>query len=146
MFSPLQTRYKPLSSLCVCVTIKHTILQVNAQSVTEQIQALANPAVQGQHQGSLRLDTAVEALLLESQQGRLQGSFYGCLHSLAIVPAAVDSIAINAVLTELCNLVSTCCRHHYWHHTCCMTHCLPTLSTTSSSIPEDSLSGLIPDV
>lgn len=35
-----------------------------------------------------------------------QGKLYGRLRDLATVPAAQDGVAVNAVLKELCNLVS----------------------------------------
>ena len=81
-------------------------LQLSVQSVSEQLQAaaaLGHPQHQG---GSPKLDTAVSFLLKQSQQGRLQGSFLGRLHSLAVVPVAEDMTAVNSVLQELCNLVS----------------------------------------
>lgn len=40
------------------------------------------------------------------QQESLQGKLYGRLPGLATVPAAEDDVAINAVLKELCNMVS----------------------------------------
>lgn len=40
------------------------------------------------------------------QQQSLQGKLYGRLHGLAAAPAAQDQVAVNAVLKELCNLVS----------------------------------------
>lgn len=51
------------------------------------------------------MDDAVTTLVRKSQQGQLPGSFYGRLHTLAAVPAAQDSMAVNAVLRDLCNLV-----------------------------------------
>ncbi len=52
------------------------------------------------------MDNAVALLLKQSQQGQLQGNFFGRLQSLAVVPAPEDEVAVNAVLRELCSLVS----------------------------------------
>ena len=100
---------------CCWSDVSNLFSQVNVQSLTDQTQAIADAVVQGQQQGSSRLDKAVEALLFDSQQECLQGSFHGRLHSLAVVPAADDSIAVNSVLKELCNLVSTYC-HEVCRH------------------------------
>jgi len=51
------------------------------------------------------MDNDVALLLRQSQQGQLQGTFFGRLHSLAVVPAPEDEVAVNAVLRELCSLV-----------------------------------------
>lgn len=51
------------------------------------------------------MDNAVAVLLKQSQQGQLQGTFFGRLQSLAVVPAPEDEVAVNAVLRELCSLV-----------------------------------------
>ena len=40
------------------------------------------------------------------QQESLQGNLHGRLPGLATIPAAQDEVAVNAVLKELCNLVS----------------------------------------
>ena len=83
-----------------------SLLQLKVQSVQDQIQAIANPALQEHFHGSSKLDSAVVSLLSQSQQSKLQGCFYGRLHSLAVVLAVEDLVAVNAVLKELCNLVS----------------------------------------
>ncbi len=51
------------------------------------------------------MDNAVALLLKQSQQGQLQGTFFGRLQSLAVVPAPEDEVPVNAVLRELCSLV-----------------------------------------
>ena len=49
------------------------------------------------------------------QQESLQGKFHGRLSGLATIPAAQDEVPVNAVLKELCNMVSklvpTCPKH-----------------------------------
>ena len=80
-------------------------VQLGVQSVSELLQAAANPGHLHQA-GSRKLDTAVSFLLKQSQAGQLPGSFLGRLHSLAVVPAAEHLTAVNSVLQELCNLVS----------------------------------------
>ena len=81
-------------------------VQLGVQSVSEQLQAAANPDHLQHQAGSPKLDAAVSFLLKRSQAGQLQGSFLGRLHSLAVVPAAEHLTAVNSVLQELCNLVS----------------------------------------
>ena len=78
-------------------------LQLATQSLSEQLKALASSSEQHQQAGLSKVDQAVSQL---AQQQSLQGSFHGRLRSLAIVPAAQDEAAVNAVLKELCNLVS----------------------------------------
>lgn len=82
------------------------MLQLSVQSLAEQLQSATKPAQLEQQAGSPKMDNAVNALLEQSQRGQLPGTLYGRLHSLATVPAAEDTIAVNAVLTELCNMVS----------------------------------------
>lgn len=78
-------------------------LQVGAQSLSEQVQAAASSSQQHQQPGSSKLDTAVRTLM---QQESLHGKLYGRLPGLATIPAAQDEVAVNAVLKELCNMVS----------------------------------------
>lgn len=79
------------------------LLQLGAQSLSEQVQAAASSSQQQQQAGSSKLDAAVRSLM---QQQSLQGKLHGRLPGLATVPAAQDQAAVNAVLKELCNLVS----------------------------------------
>ncbi len=73
--------------------------------MSEQLQAAANPGRLEHPAGSPKMDNDVALLLRQSQQGQLQGTFFGRLHSLAVVPAPEDEVAVNAVLRELCSLV-----------------------------------------
>ena len=78
-------------------------LQLGAQALSEQVHAAASSSQQHQQPGSSKLDTAVRTLM---QQESLQGKLYSRLPGLATVPAAQDEVAVNAVLKELCNMVS----------------------------------------
>ncbi len=89
-----------------CAVIILDVMQLTVQSMSEQLQAAANPGELGQQAGSPKVDKAVRTLLEQSQQGRLQGTFFGRLQSLAVVPVPEDGAAVDAVLRELCNLVS----------------------------------------
>ena len=73
--------------------------------MSEQLQAAAHPDRVEHPAGSPNMDNAVALLLKQSQQGQLQGTFFGQLQSLAVVPAPEDEVAVNAVLRELCSLV-----------------------------------------
>lgn len=75
------------------------------QSVSEQLQAAVHPDQLEHPAGFSKMDNAVARLLKQSQQGHLQGTFFGRLQSLAVVPAPEDEVAVNAVLRELSNLV-----------------------------------------
>ena len=79
------------------------LLQLGFQSLSEQVQAAASSSQQHQQAGSSKLDAAIRTLM---QQESLQGKLHGRLPGLATVPAAQDEVAVNAVLKELCNLVS----------------------------------------
>ena len=87
----------------------HCLLQLGVQSLSEQIEAVAVSSQQHQQTGASKLDTAVSSLM---QQESLQGRLYGRLPGLATVPAAQDGVAVNAVLKELCNLVSRPVQDH----------------------------------
>ncbi|DBA79041.1 TPA: hypothetical protein ACH3X1_008903 [Trebouxia sp. C0004] len=84
----------------------HMHAQISVQSVSEQLQAAAHPDGREHPPGSHKMDHAVALLLKQSQQGRLQGTFFGRLQSLAVVPASEDEVAVNAVLRELCSLAN----------------------------------------
>jgi len=73
--------------------------------VLEQLQAAVHPDRLEHPAGSPKMDNAVALLLKQSQQSPLQGTFFGRLQSLAVVPAPEDVVAVNAVLRELCSLV-----------------------------------------
>lgn len=75
-------------------------------ALSEELQA-ANDASQPSLQAAWpKMDDAVHALLAQSHSRQLQGRLYGRLQSLATVPAARNAVPVNAVLGELCNLVS----------------------------------------
>ena len=81
-------------------------MQASVHALSEEVQAC-----KGQQQGAPqaawpRMNQAVSHLAAQHRQGQLPGVFYGRLHSLATVPAPADALAVNAVLSELCNLVS----------------------------------------
>ncbi|DBA92979.1 TPA: hypothetical protein ACH3X2_003324 [Trebouxia sp. C0005] len=84
----------------------HMHAQISLQSLSEQLQAAAHPDRLEHPAGSPKLDNAVALLLKQSQQGQLQGTFFGRLQSLAVVSAPEDEVAVNAVLRELCSLAN----------------------------------------
>ena len=92
---PTRRKLKSVSVYCM--------LQLGAQSLSDKVQAVASSSQQHQQAGPSKLDTAVGTLM---QQESLQGRLHGRLAGLATIPAAQDAVAVNAVLKELCNLVS----------------------------------------
>lgn len=84
------------------------LVQASVQALVEELQAAHSEQQGATHS---RGDAAVNALLAHNSNGQLNGVFYGRLHSLATVPAPADAVAVNAVLSELCNLVGSSCMH-----------------------------------
>lgn len=81
-------------------------MQASVHALSKELQACKGQQ-RGLPQAWPRLDEAVSHLAAQHRQGHLPGVFYGRLHSLATVPAPADALAVNAVLSELCNLVSS---------------------------------------
>ena len=81
-------------------------VQASVQALAEELQAAHSERHGSSHSVWPRVDAAVNDLLAQNSSGQLNGVFYGRLHSLATVPAPADALAVNAVLSELCNLVS----------------------------------------
>lgn len=89
------------------------------QALCEDLQA-ASSTQEGAPQAAWpKVDEAVSALLAHSRHSQLHGVFFGRLHSLATVLAPSDAVAVNAVLSELCNLVSvSACKPEQQHVRC----------------------------
>ena len=81
------------------------MLQVNTRALEEQLQACqdANRLQAGR---ASKLDEAVQALHSMSAQGQLAGTLHGRLDSAARVSSHSALMAVNAVLSDMCNLVS----------------------------------------
>ena len=86
-------------------------VQASVQALVEELQAAHSEQQGATHSAWPRVDAAVNALLAHNSNSQLNGVFYGRLHSLATVPAPADAVAVNAVLSELCNLVGSSCMH-----------------------------------
>ena len=80
------------------------VLQVNAHALEEQLQACQD-ATRLQAGRASELDEAVQALHSMSVQGQLAGTFHGRLDSVASVSSQSALMAVNAVLSDMCNLV-----------------------------------------
>ena len=91
--------------LLVQWTASKPMLQVNTRALEEQLQACqdANRLQAGR---ASKLDEAVQALHSMSAQGQLAGTLHGRLDSAARVSSHSALMAVNAVLSDMCNLVS----------------------------------------
>ena len=83
-------------------------LQASVAALSEELQVASDPSQPSPQSAWPKMDDAIQALLAESHSRQLPGRLYGRLHSLATVPAAGNAVPVNAVLGELCNLVSPC--------------------------------------